>query len=196
MKIILDICGGTGSWSKPYQENDQEYIVYNLTLPDFDILKDELPVDPLSIYGILAAPPCTDFSVAGNRLWKQKDENGQTKKSLDIVFRCMEIIKQCRNIRFWALENPRGRLKNYIGTPSWELNYKDFGCNYSKIVLLWGSFTPPLPEYIAYSNEFIKAKLPELPKEYILSGSNMTERAARRSITYNGFAKAFYAVNR
>lgn len=34
-KIILDLCGGTGSWSKPYRDNGYEVRV--ATLPDFDV---------------------------------------------------------------------------------------------------------------------------------------------------------------
>lgn len=34
-RIILDLCGGTGSWSKPYQE--AEYDVRIITLPDYDV---------------------------------------------------------------------------------------------------------------------------------------------------------------
>lgn len=29
-KIILDLCGGTGAWSKPYRDNG--YTVFNITL--------------------------------------------------------------------------------------------------------------------------------------------------------------------
>ena len=36
-KIILDLSGGTGVWSKKYKENG--YTVHNITLPDYDILK-------------------------------------------------------------------------------------------------------------------------------------------------------------
>ena len=34
-KIILDICGGTGAWSKPYKEAG--YDVRVITLPEFDV---------------------------------------------------------------------------------------------------------------------------------------------------------------
>jgi len=56
-KIILDLCGGTGAWSKPYAEAG--YDVRNITLPDYDVRTYEPPDD---VYGILAAPPCTIFS--------------------------------------------------------------------------------------------------------------------------------------
>ena len=34
-KIILDLCGGTGSWSKPYR--DAGYDVRVITLPCYDL---------------------------------------------------------------------------------------------------------------------------------------------------------------
>lgn len=51
-KIILDLCGGTGSWSKPYR--DAGYDVQVITLPEYDVLTYQ---SPENIYGILAAPP-------------------------------------------------------------------------------------------------------------------------------------------
>lgn len=36
-KIILDLCGGTGSWSRPYREAG--YDVCLITLPDYDVNK-------------------------------------------------------------------------------------------------------------------------------------------------------------
>ena len=59
-KIILDLCGGTGAWSKPYQ--DAGYDVRIITLPDYDVRLYIPPID--DVYGILAAPPCTEFSFA------------------------------------------------------------------------------------------------------------------------------------
>jgi len=39
-KIILDLCGGTGSWSKPYKEAG--YDVRLVTLPKYDMFDIEL----------------------------------------------------------------------------------------------------------------------------------------------------------
>ena len=38
----------------------------------------DLPFD--TVYGILAAPPCTDFAGSGAQYWKTKDEDGRTKE--------------------------------------------------------------------------------------------------------------------
>lgn len=48
-KIILDLCGGTGSWSKPYK--DVGYDVRVITLPDYDVRTYE---PPENVYGILS----------------------------------------------------------------------------------------------------------------------------------------------
>lgn len=55
-KIILDLCGGTGSWSRPYKAAG--YDVRVITLPEYDV---RTYVPPDNVYGILAAPPCTEF---------------------------------------------------------------------------------------------------------------------------------------
>ena len=57
-KIILDLCGGTGSWSRYYKAAG--YDVRVITLPEYDVLTY---VPPDNVYGILAAPPCTEFSI-------------------------------------------------------------------------------------------------------------------------------------
>ena len=50
-KIILDLCGGTGSWSRPWLLNG--YDVRVITLPEYDVLTYE---PPDNVFGILAAP--------------------------------------------------------------------------------------------------------------------------------------------
>ena len=61
-KTILDLCGGTGAWTKPYA--DAGYDVRVITLPEQDVI-DYIP--PFKVYGILAAPPCQMFSRARNK---------------------------------------------------------------------------------------------------------------------------------
>jgi len=63
-KTILDLCGGTGSWSKYYAENGYNVVV--ATYPDWDVTDpyDQDELIAIKPYGILAAPPCTMFSIA------------------------------------------------------------------------------------------------------------------------------------
>lgn len=192
-KIILDLCGGTGSWSAPYKAAG--YDVRVITLPDYDV---NTYVPPKSVYGILAAPPCTDFSIAGTQYWKRKDVSGQTEKSLAVVYACMRIIEKSRPV-FWALENPIGRLQKFLGNPVVKLNYMDFGCIYSKYVQLWGKFKIPIG--LCYTTQSISSfdrcdnYFSEPPSGYDYKAAGMTKRAARRSITFVGFANAFFKFN-
>lgn len=55
-KIILDLCGGTGSWSRYYKESG--YDVRLITLPEYDVLTYD---PPGNVYGILAAPHAPSF---------------------------------------------------------------------------------------------------------------------------------------
>src|SRR3990167_879166 len=93
--IILDLAGGTGAWSFPYKKAG--YNVMNITLPDYDV-KTYQP--PENVYGILAAPPCTMFSLARTRAKKPRDFN----EGMEIVETCLKIIWEVRKqgkLAFW-----------------------------------------------------------------------------------------------
>jgi len=55
-KTILDLCGGTGAWSKPYA--DAGYEVHVITLPQ-DVRLYKPTKQCTMVY--VAAPPCTHF---------------------------------------------------------------------------------------------------------------------------------------
>ena len=58
-RVILDLCGGCGAWSRPYREAG--YDVRLVTLPVHDV---RTYVPPPDVWGVLAAPPCEEFSTA------------------------------------------------------------------------------------------------------------------------------------
>ena len=85
--IILSLCSGSGSWEIPYVESG-EYEVIPVTFPQYDVrLFPSLPSEEARgnadwldlekyegrVRGILAAPDCTYFSIAGNA-WRRSDE--------------------------------------------------------------------------------------------------------------------------
>lgn len=214
-KIILDLCGGTGSWSKPYK--DAGYDVKVITLPKFDLFNvihkpdtaelvfranygEDLTVYIPSVYGILAAPTCTMFSLARTRAKKPRD----FQEGMALVDKCMEIIKICRydhKLGFWALENPMGYLRQFIGRPPLTFNPNDYGDPYTKKTDLWGYYNPPRKNPVALTDQQMRdmsinnRALEELPADYILP-KNFNRQAARRSITPRGFAEAFYRANK
>ena len=193
-KIILDLCGGTGSWSKPYKENG--YDVRLITLPENDVTQYE---PPKNVYGILAAPPCDQFSFA-----KTTGKPRDLKSAYKIVNCCMNIIAKCQyelispyakttTLKFWALENPKGLLKRFLGKPCYEFNPYDFGDDYKKVTCLWGWFNFPKKNPIQCNQvKFDRMKSKDIHPEYF----GKYTRLERRSMTPQGFAKAFFEANR
>jgi site-specific DNA-cytosine methylase len=216
-KIILDLCGGTGAWSKPYKEAG--YNVNVITLPKYDITKWQLDTSniiifrgkpdiyfyPEKIYGILAAPPCTEFSIAKNHKLP-RDLDG----AMEIVETCESIIEIAKPT-FWALENPVGYIKNFLGKPNLSFQPYEFGDAWCKRTQIWGKFNIPVK---IHTWEEVK-KIPEL---YIRPGRRrpsiafchkshqkymdsikdfkISTDAEFRAITPQGFAQAFYEANK
>ena len=215
-KIILDLCGSTGAWSKPYKAGG--YDVRVITLPDWDVTDIEDTLERLNkkeVYGILCAPPCTMFSFARTNAKKPRD----LYQGMACVEGCLEIVwhyqykvvsnyAKYTRLKFWALENPYyGLLKNFIGKPCYVFNPYDFGDGYQKKTALWGNFVEPkkspvklTPEMkkLAKTNSYLHRK----KFDYLLNDEihpeklGVLDRQARRAITPAGFAKAFYEVNK
>jgi len=205
-KIILDLCGGTGSWSRPYK--DAGYDVRNITLPDYDVRTYQ---PPENVYGILAAPPCTMFSLARTKAKKPRDlREGMeiVRACLDIIWSCMEIkqdtAKKKLPLRFWALENPSGMLKYFLGKPVFEFNPYEFGDGYKKRTYLWGWFNEPKKTggkilvdspYHSLNPEKMKKFDKLASREIAPEMFGKLTRQERRAITPAGFAKAFFEAN-
>ena len=199
-KIILDLCGGTGSWSKPYK--DAGYDVRLVTLPDSDVRTYK---PPKNVYGILAAPPCTMFSFARTNAKKPRDlKEGMecVRSCLDIIWSCMEIKQDTKYktlpLKFRALENPaRGLLRSFLGKPAMIFNPYEFGDMYKKETALWGNFVEPFRNYTITKEKTIKMpKFDKLKsKEIFGEFSDRFDRTERRAITPQGFAKAFFEAN-
>jgi len=212
-EIILDLCGGTGSWSRPYKEAG--YDVRNITLPDNDIMdwsKGDMPeiaylIQERKIYGILAAPPCVMFSFVRTKAKKPRDlEEAMklVKQCLYIIWSCMEIKQDTKKktlpLKFWALENPNGMLKFFLGKPAFEFNPCEFGDPYKKKTYLWGWFNEPIKSNPVESKQpqfdmILNKDLAKIPPDY-KRPDGMTDRQVRRSITPKGFADAFFRANK
>lgn len=198
-KIILDLCGGTGAWSKPYKENG--YDVRLITHPQYDVFDYNEYKDFIgNVYGILAAPTCTMFSLARTTAKTPRDLEG----GFSLVHRCLEIIWDCRingNLKFWALENPMGYLRQLLGKPPLTFNPSDYGANYTKRTDLWGYYNMPKQSKRVMTEEELarcainNRELPKLPDDYVLP-DNFKPQQARRSMTDEHFATAFYKANK
>ncbi len=127
------------------------------------------------VWGILCAPPCTEFSMARNG---HPDRPRDFVEGMAAVNACMRIVLQCRP-QWWALENPTGHLAKFIGRPRDTFEPCDFGDPWTKRTSLWGDFAIP-------------ARGPFVEPE----GSAMRRTGSgARAVTPPGFARAFFEAN-
>lgn len=178
-RIILDLCAGSGAWSQPYE--DAGYRVVRVSLPELDV---RTYTPPEGVWGVLAAPPCEQFSMA-------RRTPRDFAKGLEVVNACMRIILQCKP-RWWALENPVGMLSKFLRTPHDVFNPCDFGDPWTKRTALWGDFKVPV------RGPFVKP-LGGGPFCEVCDPTRAQTRwcniAAHRAVTPAGFARAFFAAN-
>jgi site-specific DNA-cytosine methylase len=178
--LILDLCGGTGSWSKPYREAGYQVEVIDPKVGTGDVrLLQRIPV---GVHGILAAPPCTDLAGSGARWWAEKGEDA-LRDALSMVDACIRIA-WVQQPQWWALENPVGRLSWFLGPPQMTFDPADYGDPYTKKTLLWGRFNPPVKRPVEAVEGSKMHLIPPSP-----------ERQALRSVTPEGFARAFFEAN-
>ena len=140
MRAILSLCDLTGNWSRPYEEAGYDVIRIDLANGRDVRLLEHLG---RPIHGILAAPPCDHFALSGARWWDGKGESAVIE-GLSIVDACLRAVAIYRPT-WWALENPVGRLRRFLGEPAFRFDPCDFGDPYTKRTCLWGHFTPPVP---------------------------------------------------
>lgn len=185
--LILDLCGGTGAWSKPYKEAGYEVVV--VTLPEYDV---RTYIPPNNVHGILAAPPCTEFSFA-KHFHGKGNYSHNFKEGLSIVDACLRLVVVCKP-HWWVLENPRGYLRRWLGEPVHTFTPWQHGDNYQKVTDLWGDFIVPQPTVATKPSGIKKFSLLKSKEIYPEHYGKLT-RQERRAITPPGFAKAFFEAN-
>ena len=188
-RLILDLCGGSGAWSEPYRRAGYDVRIVSLERGD-DVRTYEPPKD--RVHGILAAPPCTEFSLAKNG--RPRD----IKRGLEVVGACLRVVGACLRVVsacnpvWWALENPVGMLGHYLGTPRDVFEPCDFGDPWTKRTAIWGDFS--IPERGPFVKPLGGGPLCSIcdPQRKRL---NWCGKAAHRAITPPGFARAFFEAN-
>ena len=187
MRTILSLFDYSGNWSRPYKEAGYDVFQVDIKL-DIDILALEpQDIPSSSIWGILAAPPCTDFAASGAQYWKQKDLDGRTEQSLQLIDKTLSFVEYFQP-QWWVLENPVGRLpklRPQLGDP-WYFQPHWYGDPWTKKTGLWGKFNRELP----------KTPVEPDPQSWIMKLGGKSERTKElRSMTPAGFAKAFFMAN-
>lgn len=188
--IILSLCDRTGNWPKFYRDSGN-YLVVQVELEhgrDVRLLRKlRSPV-----HGILASPPCTHFSRAGAWMWKEKGTTALIE-GLALVDACLRAVAIYQP-QWWCLENPIGRLQDYLGPPSFKFDPCDYGDPYTKRTWLWGKFNPPPPTATPEFRNNVRA-LKGKPGTRDRTTWLGSKQARRRSETPLGFARAFFEAN-
>ena len=200
-RTIISLFDHSGEWTRPYREAGYPVICFDIKRPggfgwshdiaDFscEYLLEELGLH--TIYGILAAPPCTHFTNSGAQYWKAKDADGRTDEMLELVYQVFRTVELFAP-RFWVFENPVGRLPTLIpelGKP-WYFDPCNFGDPYTKKTGLWGSFYTDLERDDVEPSRACKAG------SWLMQlGGSSEKTKALRSVTPPGFARAFFEAN-
>jgi len=203
-KVILHLCADLGSDSRFYQLDD-----------DYEVVKigQEIGVEnytpPKNVYGVIANPPCTEFSTAISF-----NHVGDLEKGMELVNHCMRIIEEC-NPTFWVMENPaRGRLKEKIGKYKYSYQPWQYGSPWTKSTALWGNFNMPDKLYTKWEQVpnkidlwirkgrtkpalvYLHKSAINLIPEFEFAREHIKCDADLRSMCSQGFAKSFYDANR
>lgn len=204
-KTILSLFDYSGIWSQPYEDAGYDVICIDeqwegIDIADFDVhyMAEEINLPPF-IYGILAAVPCTEFACSGARWFSEKDNDGRTDKAIDLVMKTIatanyymdgadEDVEQYA-LKFWAIENPVGRMNSLIpymkNFGPWYFQPCDYGDPYTKKTGLWGEFNRNLKQNQVEPT--LGSKMHNIPPG--------PERQNIRSQTPEGFARAFFEAN-
>jgi hypothetical protein len=200
MKIILHLCADIGSDSKPYRDAGYDVRCIGKVIG----VENYLP--PNNVYGVIANPVCTQFSIARGYHKKGKYEEG-----LKMVLECQRIIAQAKP-KFWVIENPAsGRLKDFLGKPRFVYEPWEFGSPWTKSTALWGNFNIPFPKYTKWEqvskneNLYVRpgrtkpsmAFLHKSAKKFIpeFDCFAVEDDMSFRSLCSQNFAQAFFNVN-
>ena len=200
-KIILHLCADIGSDSKPYQDAGYDVICIGKDLG----VENYRP--PKNVYGIIANPPCTEFSRA-----RSGGKARNVGAGMVLVKECQRIIEEAKP-KFWVIENPAtGALRTVLGVPRYSYQPWWFGSPWTKKTSLWGNFNIPKRKYFEWEevpklNELYqrpgrgKPALVSMCKSYQRfirewDCFKVDDNASFRSLCSQKFAKAFFEVNK
>ena len=204
-KVILHLCADIGSDSRYFQLDDD----YRVIKIGIDVGVENFSAHG-EIYGVIANPPCTEFSTAGY------SNNRDEEKGMELVDHCLRVIKEC-NPKWWVIENPaRGTLRKFLGNPDYQYQPWQYGSPWTKHTALWcsESFVMPTPLYTKWDDVpknpdvyvrpsrpkpslavFHKNDIRHLP-EYDWCKDRIKCDADIRSLCSDGFALALYEANK
>lgn len=167
------------------------------------------PYAGIEVVGVLIAAPCTDFASSGARWFKDKDADGRTAQSVEIVRDCLRVVEFAAP-DWWVLENPVGRIQRLVpelGDPLMRFDPCDYAGfadvpereAYTKRTALYGDFNYDLERAKLEPVYFTKYKKDGTAMRgswmWATLGGKSERTKELRSVTPMGFARAFAWAN-
>ena len=146
-RLCIDLCSGLGGFSRAFIDAGWEVITVDIEAKFNPTICADLTTIDWTIFKvnvlqgrtpdiILAAPPCERFSLTNGR----HRFNGWPKpgigKALAIAGAVMEAIAVLHP-HFYVVENPKARLRWFLGTPRHSIRQSDYGFATMKPTDLW-----------------------------------------------------------
>ena len=193
--LVVSLCDHTGNMVRPWAEAGYDCLCVDTAhsiradreegriLFRWGDVRSLVPTELGKPVIIFAAPPCTHLAVSGARDFH--------RKGLRLLIDALELVEACRKLCEWygcpwMLENPVSRLSSCWRKPDHTFNPSDYGDPYTKRTCLWtgGGFVMPPKHPVAAVDG---------SKMHLMAPS--ADRAALRSATPMGFARAVFAAN-
>lgn len=212
-KLIISIFDKTGNWARPWINAGYPVMLWDLKYEgdflDFNEFARWITGYEQFVYGMLFAPPCTEYAVSGARWWEKKDKDFPERLATanELVEFCLMLAQFPElfpNLNFWALENPIGRIESCVpelkGLKLLTFDPCDYGDPYTKKTCLWGNFNPNLPkspvtpEFVEYTRK--DGTVTKFAPQFGKTGGTSEKTKAIRSETPMGFANAFFQANK
>lgn len=138
---VLDLFSGLGGFSAAFRQRGHEVVRVDLD-PRYhpEVVADVrlLRYPSISLWGgfdvVLASPPCQYFSVA--RAWHGYPAQ-EVAEAVGTVATALRLVSEIRPT-FWVLENPRGKLRHFLGSPRETIFLCGYGLPWQKPTDLWG----------------------------------------------------------
>lgn len=156
--------------------------------PEWHIQGDVTPLLSQKWDMIIAFPPCTHLAVSGAAWFAKKRADGRQKQGID--FFMLFANADCHRI---AIENPVGIMSSEWRKPDQVIQPYEYGDPFSKKTCLWLKNLPLLvPTNIVDKGEQVKYKSGKSMPKWYADAFKLPpkERAAMRSKTFHGIAKA------
>lgn len=174
--LCIDLCAGLGGFSQAFkQDPDWEVVTVEINKKQKPTICADVRYLPLRENlqpdCLLMSPPCERFSLMNNFFPKPG-----IKHALEVVGSCLECVPYLKPKK-WLLENPKGRLRWFIGIPRNSIRYSDYDLTYrvQKPTDLWGNVTLPFSKM--HRPVKTKRKGKHMMNFYYCYSGNRSERA-------------------